>query len=484
MTADYIAFHAEQRPDAPAFLSNGNAVSYAVVASNIRSFTRRLREFEIPAGGTVVVGCENVYIHLVILFACERLGLATASLIANEREVALPLLEGAGLVLSETPLPERARPRRSEILNQAWIDGAQGLSAVETEPLPVPPAESALRILRTSGTTGAPKRLHLTRRMFDAWTSRWIWCYGLGIGTRTLTVMPFSIGGAYAQICATLRAGGTVVREGRMEVAEALRTHKIDLVVMLPTHLREVLAKMAVGFEPMPGLVIATFGGAISASLRAEAVARLCGALSDMYGCNEVGFIGTNGLHRAADNLDIWPGVAIEAVDEEGRSLPWGQPGRLRVRTESMFSGYLDDPRTTQRMLRDGWFYPGDIGVLHGPRRLELLGRADDLLNFEGRKVLPEALEEHLRRASGIAELAIGSVLGRDGAAELCIALVGTGPLDTQTMSRLEASVGGAGFRKFALVWLPRLPRNHAGKLQRNVLKTEIDAARRNRPSG
>jgi len=234
----------------------------------------------------------------------------------------------------------------------------------------------------------------------------------------------------------------------------------------------------------MPDLVIATFGGAISASLRAEAVARLCGALSDMYGCNEVGFIGTNGLHRTADNLDIWPGVAIEALDEQGQILPWGQPGRLRVRTESMFSGYLDDPRTTQRMLRDGWFYPGDIGVLHGPRRLELLGRADDLLNFEGRKVLPEALEEHLRRASGIAELAIGSVLGRDGATELCIALVGTGPLDAQTMSRLEASVGGAGFRKFALVWLPRLPRNHAGKLQRHVLKTEIDAARRNRPSG
>ncbi|HYC14667.1 MAG TPA: AMP-binding protein, partial [Stellaceae bacterium] len=232
-----------------------------------------------------------------------------------------------------------------------------------TEALPFPSAESPLRILRTSGTTGAPKRLHLTRRMFDFWASRWIWCYGLGIGSRTLTVMPFSIGGAYAQICATLRAGGTVVREGRMEVAEALRQQTIGLVVMLPRDLREVLAKIPPGVARMPELVIATFGGAISESLRAEAVERLCGAVSDMYGCNEVGFIGSSGLRRTGNGLDVWPGVAIEIVDEEGRVLPWDQPGRLRVRTESMFAGYIDDPQMTQRMLRDGWFYSGDMGA-------------------------------------------------------------------------------------------------------------------------
>ena len=36
------------------------------------------------------------------------------------------------------------------------------------------------------------------------------------------------------------------------------------------------------------------------------------------------------------------------------------------------------------RMFRDGWFYPGDIGLMLGPRSLKLLGRADDLINIGG----------------------------------------------------------------------------------------------------
>ncbi|HYC14666.1 MAG TPA: hypothetical protein VEC75_10465 [Stellaceae bacterium] len=95
--------------------------------------------------------------------------------------------------------------------------------------------------------------------------------------------------------------------------------------------------------------------------------------------------------------------------------------------------------------------------------------------------MLPEALEEFIRRASGLEELAISAVTGPDGATELCIALVGTGPLDPQTRSRLEAIVVGAGFRKFMLAWLPRIPRNDAGKMQRHILKAEIDATRRAR---
>ncbi|HYC15461.1 MAG TPA: AMP-binding protein, partial [Stellaceae bacterium] len=133
MTADYIAFHAEQRPDAPAFVSNGRPVSYAGFARDIRKYTRRLRDYAVHAGGTVGIGCENVYVHLLLLFACERLGLATVSLIANERGYALPLLDATDLVLSDTPLPEGARPRRSEALNQAWIEAAQSLPDAETE---------------------------------------------------------------------------------------------------------------------------------------------------------------------------------------------------------------------------------------------------------------------------------------------------------------------------------------------------------------
>jgi len=478
MTADYIAFHAQQRPDAAAFLDDGHRVTYNDLARDIRKFTRAMREFEIPQGGTVVVGCDNPHLHLLILLACERLGLTTTSLVGREPPTVLPLLDAADLLISEFPPPPEARPRLRHEITQAWVDGVKRLPDAEEAPLPLPPAESALRILRTSGTTGTPKRLYLTRRMFDCWTNRWIWLYGLGVRSRVMAALPFVIGGGYAQVCACLRAGGTVVRENRMEVAQALSHYSVDLVVLLPVFLREVLAKIPAGFGRVEGLVVAAFGGAIQPSLRAEAVARLCGAVSDMYGCNEVGFIGSSGLYRAGGHLDVWPGVAVEVTDDQDRPLPPGQLGRIRVRTESMFAGYIDDPEATRRMLREGWFYPGDVGVLHGPRSLELQGRGDDILNFEGHKFMPEPLEEMIRKRVRIPEFAVGADLDADGAPVLCVAVAETGIVDAELETRIAAVLSHAGFRKFELVRVPSIPRNVGGKVQRHLLKAEIAAAR------
>jgi len=275
MTADYIAFHAQQRPDVVGFLDNGRAMTYGALARGIRRCTHAMREFGIAAGGTVAVGCEDPLIHLLILMASERLGLTTVSLVAPEGSSALPLLEGVDLLLSEAPPPPGALPRHRHDLTQAWVDRVFELPDAEEPALPLHGAESTLRILRTSGTTGTFKRLRLTRRMLDAWANRWIWCYGLGPRARVMTALPFAIGGAYAQICACLRAGGTVVRESRMEVAQALALHAVSHIALLPVFLREVLAKVPAGFARLPEVVVSSFGGAVSPSLRAQAVGRL-----------------------------------------------------------------------------------------------------------------------------------------------------------------------------------------------------------------
>jgi acyl-coenzyme A synthetase/AMP-(fatty) acid ligase len=474
MTADYVAFHAEQRPDAVAILDNGRAVTYGEFARDIRKFTHGIRELGVPEGGTIAVGSDDLYVQWLILLACERLGIATASVISREEVSVLPLLAGVDLLLSEFPL-KRASPRRRHALTPAWVESVLRLSDAETA-LPQPSPEATLRILRTSGTTGAAKRIRLTRRMAEAWLSRWIWCYGLSPRTRLMLAMPFVVGGIYAQACAVLRAGGTVVREGRVDVPTALSAHAVSHIALLPLYLRNVLEQIPAGFGRLPGLVVSTFGGAIPPSLREEAVGRLCGALCDMYGCNEVGFIGSNGLHHVGRFIEIWPGVAAEVVDEQDRPLPRGEAGRIRVRTESMFSGYVDDPETTRQMLRDGWFYPGDVGVLHGARELELLGRADDLLNIGGVKIAPERLEEIIRMHTPLKDVAVGAVAGADGAAEICVAVADAGIEEAAIWQQIDPALALAGFRKFSIVRLARIPRNLAGKIQRNLLRAEIAA--------
>ncbi|HKX08177.1 MAG TPA: class I adenylate-forming enzyme family protein [Stellaceae bacterium] len=472
-TVDYITFHAAERPEAAALLDNGRTITYGKLARDIRKFTQGVREFGIPRDGTVAVGCEDPYLHIVILLACDRLGLATTSVASQENQSVLPLLEGVDLLLSEFPLPQ-AQPSRRRDLDRAWVDRVRHLpDAEEASPFHFPP-ESALRILRTSGTTGMSKRLRLTRRMFDAWVNRRFWFYGLGPRSRVMITMPLAVGAMHAEVCACLSAGGTVVRENRMEIPEALRRNAVTHVTLLPTFLRAVLGTIPAHFERLPELVISTFGGAVSPSLRADAVERLCGAVCDMYGCNEVGFIASNGLYRTGKYFEVWPGIALEVVDDVDRPLPTREQGRLRVRTEAIFAGYIDDPEATRRMLHDGWFYPGDIGVLHAPRSLELLGRADDLLNVEGHKLSPEPLEELIRTNAALKEVAVGVIAREDGAAELFVAVADADVPDAELMRRVESAVAGAAFRKFLLVRLSRIPRNLTGKIERNALKSEI----------
>jgi acyl-CoA synthetase (AMP-forming)/AMP-acid ligase II len=83
----------------------------------------------------------------------------------------------------------------------------------------------------------------------------------------------------------------------------------------------------------------------------------------------------------------------VEVVDESGRPVPSGEPGRLRIRSASMAEGYLDDPEATRRFFQDGWFYPSDIAILDGPRRIKVIGRADEMITTAGGKKAPSDIE-------------------------------------------------------------------------------------------
>ena len=48
---------------------------------------------------------------------------------------------------------------------------------------------------------------------------------------------------------------------------------------------------------------------------------------------------------------------------------------------------YIGDPVATRAFFRDGWFYPGDLGVLDGKGRLMLSGRVTDILVVKGDKI-------------------------------------------------------------------------------------------------
>ena len=482
ITADYMALQAAERPDAAALINDGRAISYAEFVSDVGRFVAALREFELPRGAAVAVGCDDFYIHWLLLLALERLNVATASYLSGEgpRECQA-LLAGVDFVLSEADFPTHGARRHSTI-SPAWVREALAREPEDGQPRLERAPSDPMRILRSSGTTGRPKRFMVTRHMYELRLARLREPLPFTRTSRYLLAMPFAVDHVYRCATICLRAGGTVVAEqfaGAGGAARAIAARGITHVSLQPLILKQILDDLPPDFAKPAELAIAGFGSAMSDELSGRALRLLATEVSDFFGCNEVGGVSCRHATSRDDFCLVWPGIEVEAVDEAGQPVPSGEPGRLRIRSESMVAGYLDDPETTRRMFKDGWFYPGDVAILDGPRRLKVLGRGDELLNVSGAKLAPSDLEALVMEHAAVGDVGVCGSTNREGIEEVYVGVANVRQDPQELLARITHAFRIRQLGSFHVVILPAIPRNAAGKIHRDALKEAVAAALR-----
>jgi long-chain acyl-CoA synthetase len=95
--------------------------------------------------------------------------------------------------------------------------------------------------------------------------------------------------------------------------------------------------------------------------------------------------------------------VKIEKPDEEGI-------GEIVVKGDLVMQGYYNNPEQTNKVLKDGWFYTGDLGYMDEDNYIFITGRAKDVIVTRGGKnVFPEMVENVINKSKYISEsLVIG----------------------------------------------------------------------------
>ncbi|MGD9527218.1 AMP-binding protein [Pseudonocardia sp.] len=348
-------------------------------------------------------------------------------------------------------------------------------SAGHAAPLP-DPAPGTAAVLATSGSTGEPKLVALPAAALRA--SALATRARLGGPARWLLALPAEhVAGLQVIVRALLAGAAPVVQDLRggfrpdgFAAAAARLGPGPRCTSLVPTQLLRLLDDGGPALTALRGFSAVLVGGAaLDPPLRARAEAAGV-PLVATYGMTET----SGGCVYDGVPLD---GVRIGLVDERGSpDDAQGPTGRITVAGATLASGYLGDPAATAAAFADGRFRTGDLGRWGSDGRLEVLGRADDVIVTGGENVAPAAVERILAAQPGVRAACVVGVPDVEWGQVVVAAVVRDVPAadDRRLRDAVRESLGRAAVPR-RLLDLPDLPLRGIGKPDRAVITQMFD---------
>jgi nonribosomal peptide synthetase protein BlmIX len=339
------------------------------------------------------------------------------------------------------------------------------------------PGTSLSHVLHTSGSTGAPKRVALTRHgtdVFVAWAAE---TFGPAL-RRTLAMTPLSFDLSVFELFAPIAAGGSVLLlESPLEARRRMAACEPQLVNTTPSVMRELLR----GVERLPpGCVVNLAGEAFGDELT-DAVFRAGAArLTNLYGPTETTTYSSvavvaPGTRGAAPIGGPIAATRLRLVDPSGQDGGSRWRGEVHIAGAGVARGYLADGALTAAAFVPGaggqrWYATGDHAQHAVQGGLSFLGRADRQVKRRGVRIELDEVEAALLRDPGVAAAAAVYQANTDGG--LLVAVVVPRPgamLDALALSsRLPAYMAPDRIHLVAA-----LPETASGKLDRVALDLE-----------
>jgi len=273
-------------------------------------------------------------------------------------------------------------------------------------------------IIVGSGSTGTPKLFEISQAGEVLNLRQRIEAFSLSPDDQVASLIQSEFTSSWRLLAAGLAAGAMLRLHPRSAPSwmDELMSSEVSILLAPVVGLHSMLQRYGGLGRVLPSLRrIATVGSDVSEDLRHQIHERLTPSLHVIYATNEMGYFCIAGpddwLNAPGTVGRLLPGLEMEVVDQQGDPVQAGEPGLLRFRKPHMPIGYIGNPEMTRRHFKEGWFYPGDVGRIDAEGRLILLGRADDMMIYNGINIYPSEIESTLRKFPGV----------RDVAAVLCV---------------------------------------------------------------
>ncbi len=172
------------------------------------------------------------------------------------------------------------------------------------------------------------------------------------------------------------------------------------------------------------------------------------------------------------------PGTAIKTIDPEtGADLPAGAEGMIAVKGPQVMVGYLNRPEATAQVLKEGWYFTGDIGYVDPDGFLKITDRISRFSKIAGEMVPHLAIESAIMEAAGVDEnhVAVTGVPDPKHGERLCVLYTDLGMSPAEVQQRLTAGPSAQGLDSVAPRFHSRRGDPHHVHGQGRLAKTERD---------
>jgi 2-furoate---CoA ligase len=491
---DSLLTSAEREPAADALVEGSRRLTYTELLEQARSVAGGLEELGLGPDTRLAVALKNRMETVLLYWAAQWLGACFVPL--NWRlkpdEINYCVEDAAATAVAyEGVSADAAATAPSGVRRIAVADGEGGLAFDELltghgpdQPSGVDERAPAL-MLYTSGTTGRPKGVPRAAAAERAAALAHVVQCSYRPGERTLGVMPLYHTMGMRSLLSMSLVGGCFVVQPDFRAADALaaiEAERISALYLAPTLYHDVVLSLAGRRDAVRSVDNIAYAGApMSPTLVERCIEAFQPKLFvNHYGSTE---IYTYAVHRdqaAKPGCAGRPGVneRLRVVAPEADAGPDdlvepGEVGQIicHLSSDEAFSGYWRRPDADEKAIRDGWYFPGDLGRVDEDGDLYVIGRMDDMIISGGENVHPLELEDLLVRHPAVLEAAVVGLpderFGQRVVAFVVAEEVSAEELDAHCRASTLASFKRP--REYRMVG--ELPKNASGKILRRALR-------------
>jgi len=399
-----------------------------------------------------------------------------------------PLLEGINL--GGLPALRRVFTTRQE---RGGCENFANLLRPTTAALPKPTQDSAQTLAAlpySSGTTGLPKGVMLSHHNLVANVYQLLGRNGtpLSADDTMLCFLPlYHIYGLTVALTLSVSLGSTLVLMPRFDV-QTLSTlvleEGVTMMPMVPPAINALCQAAEAGVFPKNHKVRWIKSGA--APLAPELPRRLTNltgiSVVQGYGMTEaspvthVGYVAPPEMYRPASIGQPLALTDCRVLDLNENEAAPGEQGELVMRGPQFMLGYWKEPQATAAVLRDGWYFSGDIVRTDADGFYYVLDRRKEMIKYKGFPVAPAEVEAVLLEHPAVRDCGVVAKPDLEAGEIPCAFVVvreGFTPSDTlgQQLRAFVADRLSHHKQPRQICFVDTLPRTPSGKILRRELR-------------